>query len=172
MRRRVTVLLGAALLASCARGPAPLVRYEDPLLRVAVQHPQGWEVLRSGDGRWLQVVPARQGPEPDALRYTEFLSVRVLPGRPPSHEDALRQEAFSLLPFHGVAKFQREEGSDPPRYRFEGTGTALTGQWAAVGVLFVQRDRLVHVVCAKPLDRWRDGQRECDRLVDQVQPLP
>jgi len=172
MRGWATVFLGAALLASCARGPAPLVRYEDPLLRVAVQHPQGWEVLRSGDGRWLQVVPARQGPEPDALRYTEFLSVRVVPGRPPSHEDALRQEAFSLLPFHGVAKFQREEGSDPPRYRFEGTGTALTGQWAAVGVLFLQRDRLVHVVCAKPLDRWRDGQRECDRLVDQVQPLP
>jgi hypothetical protein len=172
MRRWVLLCAGSALLVGCARGPAPPVRYEDPLLRVAVEHPPGWEVLRSGDGRWLQVVPARQGPEPDAAQYTEFLSVRVVPGRPPGHEDALRQEAFSLLPFHGVAKFQREEGSDPPRYRFEGTGTGLTGQWAAVGVLFVERDRLVHVVCAKPLDRWRQEQRECDRLVDQVQPLP
>lgn len=160
------------LAAACSRGPAPLVRYEDPLLRVAVEHPQGWQVLRSGDGRWVQVVPTPQGPEPDALRYTEFLSVRVVPGRPPTSDDALRQEAFSLLPFHGVAKFQRQEGSDPPRYRFEGTGSALVGQWAAVGVLWVEQDRLVHVVCAKPLDRWREGQRECDRMVDRVEPLP
>jgi hypothetical protein len=171
MRGWATVLLGAALLASCARGPAPLVHYEDPLLRVALEHPQGWHVLRSGDGRWLQVVPSRETPEPDPLRYTEFLSVRVLPGRPPTHDDALRQEAFSVLPFHGVAKFQREEGADPPRYRFEGTGSALTGQWAAVGVLFVLPDRLVHAVCAKPLDRWREGQRQCDDLVDRVRPL-
>ncbi len=160
-----------SLLAGCTRAPAPPVRYEDPLLKVAVEHPHGWEVLRSGDGRWLQVVPRREGPEPDALRYAEFLSVRVVPGRPPSHEDALRQEAFSLLPFHGVAKFQREEGASPPRYRFEGTGSALAGQWAAVGVLVVETDRLVHVVCAKSLDRWREGQRECDRLVDRVELL-
>ncbi|MCS7234474.1 MAG: hypothetical protein RMM30_00580 [Armatimonadota bacterium] len=164
--------VAAALAVGCSRSPAPPVRYEDPLLRVAVEHPHGWEVLRSGDGRWLQVVPRGEGPEPDALRYTEFLSVRVVPGRPPDQEDALRQEAFSLLPFHGVAKFQREEGTDPPRYRFEGTGSAMTGQWAAVGLLFVQPDRLVHVVCAKPLDRWREGQRECDRLVDRVETLP
>ncbi len=160
------------LAAACSRGPAPLVRYEDPLLRVAVEHPQGWQVLRSSDGRWVQVVPARESPEPDALRYTEFLSVRVVPGRPPTSDDALRQEAFSLLPFHGVAKFQRQEGSEPPRYRFEGTGSALVGQWAAVGVLWVEQDRLVHAVCAKPLDRWREGQRECDRMVDRVEPLP
>lgn len=168
---RAVAALAVSLLVGCTRGPAPPVRYEDPLLKVAVEHPQGWDVLRSGDGHWLQVVPRREGPEPDALRYTEFLSVRVVPGRPPSHEDALRQEAFSLLPFHGVAKFQREEGSSPPRYRFEGTGSALVGQWAAVGVLVVETDRLVHVVCAKPLDRWREGQRECDRLVGRVELL-
>lgn len=162
----------ALALAACSRGPAPLVRYEDPLLRVAVEHPQGWEVLRSGDGQWVLVVPRREGPEPDALQYAEFLSVRVLPGRPPAGDDALRQEAFSLLPFHGVAKFQREEGADPPRYRFEGTGSALAGQWAAVGVLLVEEDRRVHVVCAKPLERWRDGQRQCDDLVERVRPLP
>lgn len=172
MRSWFGVLCLLATAAACSRGPAPLVRYEDPLLRVALEHPQGWQVLRSGDGRWVQVVPARESPEPDPLRYTEFLSVRVLPGRPPSHDDALRQEAFSVLPFHGVAKFQRQEGSDPPRYRFEGTGSALAGQWVAVGVLFVLPDRLVHVACAKPLDRWREGQRQCDDLVERVQPTP
>ncbi len=139
---------------------------------MALEHPSGWHVLRSADGRWLQVVPARESPEPDALRYAEFLSVRVLPGEPPTQDDALRQQAFSLLPFHGVAKFQREEGKSPPRYRFEGTGSGMAGQWAAVGILFVQPDRLVHAVCAKPLDRWREGQRECDQLVERVQPLP
>lgn len=171
MRRELGVLVLLAA-AACSRGPVSLVRYEDPVLRVVVEHPQGWQVLRSGDGRWIQVVPAPRGPEPDALQYTEFLSVRVVPGRPPTGDDGLRQEAFSLLPFHGVAKFQRQEGSDPPRYRFEGTGSAMTGQWAAVGVLWVQQDRLIHVVCAKPLDRWREGQRDCDRMVDRVQPLP
>lgn len=170
MRRWLGILV--LLAAACSRGPATLVRYEDPVLRVVVEHPQGWQVLRSADGRWIQVVPTPQGLEPDALRYTEFLSVRVVPLRPPTGDDALRQEAFSLLPFHGVAKFQRQEGSDPARYRFEGTGSAITGQWAAVGVLWVQQERFIHVVCAKPLERWREGQRECDRMVDRVQPLP
>ncbi len=172
MGRFAAALLGAVLLAACARGPAPLVRYEDPLLRVALEHPEGWHILRSGDGRWLQVVPRRDSPEPDPLRYTEFLSVRVLLGPPPTQDDALRHEAFSVLPFHGVAKFQREERTTPPRYRFEGTGSALTGQWAAVGVLFVMPDRLLHAVCAKPLERWRADQRRCDDLVERVRPLP
>jgi hypothetical protein len=171
MRWWLLAAVTLATVAGCSRSPAPPVRYEDPLLRVALEHPQGWEVLRSGDGRWLLVVPRREGPEPDALRYAEFLSVRVIPGRPPAEDDALRQEAFSLLPFHGVAKFQPEEGTAPRRYRFEGTGSALVGQWAAVGLLIVEEGRLVHVVCAKPLDRWRDGQRECDRLVDRVESL-
>jgi len=100
-RAWLTAVVVAGLLEACARGPAPLVRYEDPLLQVALDHPQGWQVLRSGDGRWLQVVPNRESPEPDPLRYTEFLSVRLLSGPPPAHDDPLRQEAFSQLPFTG-----------------------------------------------------------------------
>lgn len=171
MPRGIPILMGAALMVAC-HAAAPFVRYEDPSLRVVLEHPQGWHVLRSAEGHWLQVVPRRESQGPDLLRYTEFLSVRSLPGRPPTHDDVLRQVTFSVLPFHGVAKFQREERADPAHYRFEGTGSALTGQWAAVGVLFVLPDRLVHVVCAKPLTRWREGQKQCDDLVARVRPLP
>jgi len=138
---------------------------------IALRHPQGWVILVAPEGNWVQIVPPPAGPQPDPLRYAEFISLRVLPGRPSESEDALRQLAFTLLPFHGVAKFQREGVNGGERYRFEGTGTAATAQWAATGLLLLTRRGLVHIVCAKPIDRWRGGQRECDEVIRSVRVL-
>lgn len=170
-RRAALVLFAGWLALACgARGPR-LVEFRDERMGVSVRRPEGWTVLSAPETEWVEIVPQPAGSQPDAMRYAEFVSIRVLRGRPSESEDALRQLAFGLLPFHGVAKFQREEAGGPERYRFEGTGTAADTQWAAIGVLIVAPDRLLHVVCAKPIDRWRAGQRQCDEIVRSVQIL-
>ncbi len=169
--RFAALVVGACMgLLACQSPPAPLVEYRNAELGITLRHPRGWEALTAPEGNWVQIVPSPAGPGPDPFRYAEFISVRVLSDSS-SSEEALRQLAFSLLPFHGVAKFQREEVPGPERYRFEGTGTAAETQWAGIGVLLVEPRRLVHVVCAKPIERWRQGQRECDAVIGSVQPL-
>jgi len=172
MGRRVTLALLAGCLAlACGGRPPRLAEYRNERMGVALRHPEGWVILVAPEGNWVQIVPPPAGPEPDPLRYAEFISLRVLQARPSESEDALRSIAFSLLPFHGVAKFQREEVAGVERYRFEGTGTAVPAQWAATGVLAVTRRGLLHIVCAKPIDRWRTGQRECDEVIRSVRIL-
>ncbi len=168
--RVLGVVVCVGLAACRAVGPR-LVEYRDPQLGVALRHPEGWRILHAPEGNWVQIVPSPSGAHPDPFRYAEFISVRVVSDQAATSDEALRQMAFSLLPFHGVAKFQREEVPGPERYRFEGTGTAAETQWAGIGVLLVEPRRLVHVVCAKPIDRWRQGQRECDDVIRSVQPL-
>ncbi|MCS7173946.1 MAG: hypothetical protein N0A24_11365 [Armatimonadetes bacterium] len=171
MGRRLSALMVACLgLLACQSPRVQLVEYRNTELGIVLRHPQGWKVLTVPEGNWVQIVPSPAGPRPDPFRYAEFISVRVLSDAAAS-EEALRQLAFSLLPFHGVAKFQREEGPEPERYRFEGTGTAAEAQWAGIGLLVVEPARLVHVVCAKPIERWRQGQRECDAVIASVQVL-
>lgn len=157
-------------LLACQGPRAQLVEYRNAELGVVLHHPQGWKALTVPEGNWVQIVPSPAGEYPDPFKYAEFISVRVLSDFSPS-EEALRQLAFSLLPFHGVAKFQREETPGPERYRLEGTGTAEGAQWAGIGLLVVEPRRLVHVVCAKPIERWRQGQRECDTVIGSVQLL-
>ncbi|MDR7414883.1 MAG: hypothetical protein QN193_03055 [Armatimonadota bacterium] len=172
MGRWSSVLLVACLgLLACQSPRTSLVEYRNAELGIALRHPQGWDVLVAPEGNWVQIVPSGAGPHPDPYRYAEFISVRVLVGQVSSSEEVLRQLAFSLLPFHGVAKFQREEVPGPERYRFEGTGTAAEAQWAGIGLLVVDPGRVVHVVCAKPVERWRQGQRECDAVIGSVQLL-
>lgn len=163
--------IACLLLVACARVPV-LAEYRNESLGFTLRHPHGWSVLTSPDGEWVQIVPAQgAGTQPDALRYAEFVSIRAVPATQPG-EDDLRSIAFSHLPFHGVAKFQRHAApGDIARYRFEGTGTSAVGQWAAVGLLVVGEGRLLHIVCAKPIERWRDGQRKCDDVVASVELL-
>jgi len=169
MGRRFSVLLVACLgLLACQSPRTAFVEYRNADLGIVLRHPQGWEVLVAPEGDWVQIVPSRVGSHPDPYRYAEFISVRALGGQVPSSEETLRHLAFSLLPFHGVAKFQREEGPGPERYRFEGTGTAAETQWAGIGLLVVEPGRVVHVVCAKPIEQWRQGQRECDAVIGSV----
>ncbi|MDR5682604.1 MAG: hypothetical protein QN163_01060 [Armatimonadota bacterium] len=164
-------LIVCLLIAACDRGPVPLVEYRNESIGVALRHPRGWTVLTAPDADWVQIVPPQgSGAQPDPLRYSEFVSIRMVRGVRSADEDRMRGIAFSELPFHGVAKFQREAVSGgEARYRFEGTGTSAIGQWASVGVLIVGRERALHVVCAKPIERWRDGQRECDDVIASVE---
>lgn len=162
-------ILAAVALNACGPRPVALVDYANESIGVTLKHPEGWKPLTAADGNWVLVVPdGGAAGQPDASRHAEFVSVRVAPGEPPSSDDALRREAFTQLPFHGVAKFQRAPG-DGVRYRFEGTGTAAAAQWAGVGVLVVEPARLVHIVCAKPVDRWREGQKQCDDVIESIQ---
>jgi hypothetical protein len=171
------LLIACLVFAACARGPAPLVEYRNESIGVALRHPRGWAVLASPNSDWVQIVPPQgSGSQPDPLRYSEFVSIRRVGTEQETaeqeSEDQLRGVAFSHLPFHGVAKFQREGGpGDGARYRFEGTGTSAAGQWAAVGLLIVRSQQVVHIVCAKPIDRWREGQKECDDIVATVEIL-
>jgi hypothetical protein len=167
-RRLAAAWIAAVALAGCTPRAAALVVYEHERAGVRLKHPAGWKALASPDGNWVLIVPdAGAAGAPNPSRYAEFVSVRVVPGKPPSSDDALRREAFTLLPFHGVAKFQRAP-SDGVRYRFEGTGAASGAQWAGVGVLDVEAERIVHIVCAKPVEKWREGQKQCDETITSV----
>ncbi|MBM3450049.1 MAG: hypothetical protein FJX78_03550 [Armatimonadetes bacterium] len=162
------ILIAAVSAAGCAPRPAALTEYKNEPIGVALRHPEGWKPLTSADGNWVQIVPATSATgEPDASRHAEFISVRVVRGKPATADDTLRREAFTILPFHGVAKFQRAP-AEGVRYRFEGTGTAAAAQWAGVGLLVVETERLVHIVCAKPVEKWREGQKQCDDVIASV----
>jgi hypothetical protein len=165
-----TIALLALLAGACAR-PAPspaLVEYRDPT-GVVVRYPAGWQARPRGDAVWL--VPPDT---PEAAAPAEFVVIASRPSDGPPDEALIRQQVFGLLPIHGVSGFQPDSrgGGAGVRYKFEVTGSADDRQWAAVGAVAAGAARLVIVACAKPLERWRDGQKQCDAVVGSFQPGP
>src|SRR5438552_332267 len=77
-----------------------------------------------------------------------------------------------LLPVQGVSGFQQDARTTTQAlwYKFEVTGTSAGREWASVGVL-VSGDVRYHIaVCAKPLQQWRSGQKQCDEVIRTFQP--
>jgi len=79
---------------------------------------------------------------------------------------------FEVLPVQGVSGFQQDARTTAQAlwYKFEVTGTSAGREWASVGVL-VSGDVRYHIaVCAKPLQQWRSGQKQCDEVIRTFQP--
>ena len=170
---RALVLACIALAATaCARTPAPpaLAEYRDQGYGFVIQHPSGWHRASRGDGATLWVVPPALAEHPEEA--AEFIAVFTEPlgGLPDDAE--IRRVVFGLLPVHGVSGFRQDTRTtlDTLWYKFEVTGTSDGMEWASVGVVAAGSMRLHVAVCAKPLDRWRDGQKQCDEVIRSFQP--
>ncbi|MDR7402100.1 MAG: hypothetical protein QN155_07730 [Armatimonadota bacterium] len=165
-----SVVVLALLSAACARTmpSATLVEYRDAA-GISVQYPAGWQARIRGDATWL--VPADT---PGDAEPAEFIVIAARPTGGPPTDAIVRREVFGLLPIHGVSGFQPDSRSPAAGlwYKFEVTGSAGERQWAAVGAVAAGTARLVIVACAKPLERWRDGQKECDAAIRSLQPGP
>jgi len=112
-------------------------------------------------------------PAPAPQSAAEFLLVLTDAQPGPLSDDEARQLGLNLLPIHGVSGFRRfKEEQGAVWHRFEVTGTSRGQEWASVGLLVTGKQAFHYVVCAKPLDRWRDGQKECDEILKTFRPGP
>lgn len=156
------------LLGACGRlAPHPLVELHDDRFGFTVRYPRGWTQVRRQDAVWFVPPGAAQVPD-----VGEFIT--VVTGSPGTQldESAIRRTVFELLPIQGVSGFQQDSrtASQTVWYKFEVTGTSGGQEWASVGVLVTGAVRYRLVACAKPLQVWRDGQRQCDEVVKTFQP--
>ncbi len=165
MRLAALILCGAILAAGCRpAAPAPSWNeYRDERTGFTIRVPKGW----------IRATPA---PAPREVRFVppgenatsaEFISVFTVPSTAPPSELEIRRLVFGLLPVYGVSGFQRDPRTtaDVLWYRFELTGSAGSAEWALVGLAAAGQARMQVAVCAKPLDRWRQGQTQCDEVV-------
>lgn len=165
----IAALLVAALTAAGCQtpGPVPLVEQRDATGFVILV-PTDWKVLKTDDGRTTRYVPPGASPE----TASEFIAVlvRKLPG--PLDDPAVRRLVFSSLPIHGVSGFLQDPRSTPDARwdRFDVTGSSGGVEWASVGAVVSGAATTYLVVCAKPFDKWRDGQKQCDEVVRTFQP--
>jgi hypothetical protein len=178
-RRRLVAagvaVIAAGLAAGCARGPRSetLQPYTSARHGFTLERPASWAIVETDDGRRIWFLPQRpalgETPETSAA---EFLVVMTLaePGPLPEHE--VRRLAMTLLPMHGVSGFQQTEASTAQVgwYRFELTGSTRGREWASVGFLITGTRRLHYVVCAAPLNEWRERQKTCDRALRSFTP--
>lgn len=168
------LLVGACLLALAAsacqsRTTAMLVEERDDRFGFTLKRPAGWVRVAEGDTTVRFVPPA------DADRSTsaaEFIVVHTFPAGAMLTDAEMRRQVFSLLPIHGVSGFQQDPRSTPEAlwYKFEVTGSTDGVEWASVGVVASGPRRFHVTVCAKPLDRWRQGQKQCDEVMRSFQP--
>lgn len=167
----MVVLAGAVgLAAGCARPPA-LATFASARQQFAIAYPKGWEVYRSSEDLRVWFLPAGGGAEPTAAAEFVLVFTELRPG--PLSDDEARYLGLNLLPIHGVSGFRRfKEEQGAVWHRFEVTGASLGTEWASVGLLVTGRRALRYVVCAKPLDRWREGQKQCDEILKTFRPGP
>jgi hypothetical protein len=110
-----------------------------------------------------------RGAEPQS---PEFISVFTVPSAGPPSEAEIRRQVFTLLPIQGVSGFQQDPRTtaDALWYRFELTGSSGSTEWALVGAAAAGRAKMQIAVCAKPLEKWRQGQKQCDEVVRSFVP--
>ncbi len=170
--RLITLICLSAGVAGCARPPA-YSTYTSEERKFSVTYPQGWEIIRSaGDERvWFVPAGAAAGRDTPHLASPEFLLVFTVTMPGPLGDDEARRVGLTLLPIHGVSGFRRfkEEGG-AVWHRFEVTGASQGTEWASVGVLVTGTAAFQYVVCAKPLDHWRQGQKQCDEILKTFRP--
>lgn len=170
MRFVVLVLAVTAIAGGCRNSPAApsFTDYQDERTGFSIRLPGDWNAatLPAG-GPEVRFVP--RGAEPQSA---EFISVFTVPSDGTPSEQAIRRQVFSLLPIHGVSGFQQDQKTTPEVlwYRFELTGSSGSAEWALVGLAAAGRSRMQIVVCAKPLDAWRQGQAQCDQVVRSFTP--
>lgn len=170
-RRSLAAVLACALIiAACRqRGAAPLAEQRDTETGFAVRVPSDWTRTAADDGRQTRFVPPGTT-RPDAA--SEFIAVFVADAPGPLDEVGVRRLVFSTLPIHGVSGFvQDPRSSRTARWdKFEVTGSSGGVDWASVGVVVSGAATTYLVVCAKPFDKWRDGQKLCDETIRTFQP--
>jgi len=172
---RLAALIALALLASsCQRtAPASLETYTDATHGFSVQRPLSWHRVESDDGRRVWFLPAAlpAGETPES-RATEFIVIMTRAEAGPLPEPEVRRLAMSLLPMHGVSGFQRTPAGTETMiwYRFELTGSTAGEEWASLGTLVTGPRRLHYLVCAGPLQTWRDRQKLCDQVLKSFSP--
>ncbi len=171
------VALGAVALgiAACARPPV-YGTFTSPSQKFSIAYPQGWEIVKQGEDARVWFLPPGSTADRDAphLSTPEFLLVFTETSPGPLTDDQARQVGLNLLPIHGVSGFRRiKEEKGVIWHRFEVTGISGGGrEWASVGLLVTGPKAFHYVVCAKPLDKWRDGQKQCDEILRTFKPGP
>ncbi len=165
MRWGLIVCAGLALAACTASAHARLTEARDER-GFTIRHPQTWTQVRRDDAVWF-VPNADRVPD-----VAEFILVvtRSAPGK--LDDPTIRHVVFEVLPVQGVSGFQQDARTTAQAlwYKFEVTGTSAGREWASVGVL-VSGDARYHIaVCAKPLQQWRSGQKQCDEVIRTFQP--
>lgn len=164
-----TWLLALAASACQPRATGALTEERDDRFGFTLKRPAGWVRVAEGDTTVWFVPPA------DADRATstaEFIVLYTFPAGGMLTDAEIRRQVFSLLPVHGVSGFQQDPRSTPDAlwYKFEVTGATDGVEWASVGVVASGPRRFHVTVCAKPLDRWRTGQKLCDEVIRSFQP--
>lgn len=178
-RGLVSALLLFVIAGACSRTP-PLESFTSEKAAFTIAYPQGWAIVRGPADDRVWFVPtsgARPGDisDPTAtlphLSSAEFLLVFTQRSPGPFSDDEVRREGLRLLPIHGVSGFRRfKEEAGRVWHRFEVTGASTQDEWASVGLFVAGAKGFHYVVCAKPLPRWRDGQRQCDEILKTFRP--
>jgi hypothetical protein len=171
MHRLVWSLFVLVIVVSACQQRAS-IRFEevqDPRFGFTVKNPVGW--VRVEESETL----VRFVPRADAERSTsspEFVLVQTSPAEGILTDGDMRRAVFALLSVHGVSGFQQDARTSPDIlwYKFEVTGATDGIEWASVGVVASGARRYHIAVCAKPLERWRDGQKQCDEVIRSFQP--
>lgn len=167
------VWMAAALVLTAAgcqsRAALALEEERDARSGFTIKRPAGWAGVAEGE------TTVRFVPQADALRSTlaaEFIVVYTFPADRTLQDAEIRRQVFSLLPVHGVSGFQQDPRTTPEVlwYKFEVTGSTEGVEWASVGVVTSGPKRFHIAVCAKPLSRWRDGQKLCDAVMRSFRP--
>jgi hypothetical protein len=165
----VFVLIGALILTACrGREEAQLTEQRDDVTGFVVRTPPDWARSVDSGGRTRFVPPGTPVPEASS----EFIAVFVTDISGPLDEPGVRRLVFSALTIHGVSGFLQDSRTSPEARwdRFELTGTSGGVEWASVGVAVSGAGKTYIVVCAKPFDKWRDGQKQCDEVIKTFQP--
>jgi hypothetical protein len=163
--------VGLLALSACARPPAFEI-FASEAQGFSLTYPSGWQIVRSDrDERVWFLPPAASRDEAPHLTSTEFLLVFTVAEPGPLSDDDARRAGLRLLPIHGVSGFRRFRAEGGVRWhRFEVTGSSEGSEWASVGLLVTGPSAFRYVVCAKPLDRWRAGQKQCDEILTTFTP--
>lgn len=170
-RLPLPIALGLLALSACARPPA-YETFASEAQGFRMSYPAGWQIVRGeGDERVWFLPPGAPRDEAPHLSSAEFILVFTVAEPGPLGDDDARRAGLRQLPIHGVSGFRRirEEGS-VRWHRFEVTGSSQGREWASVGLLVTGPSAFRYVVCAKPLDRWRAGQKQCDEVLTTFLP--
>ena len=170
MKTAALLLVAAIIAGGCQAAPsAPsFTEHRDRRTGFTIRLPGGWtETSLPAGGPEARFVPRGEG-----AQSAEFISVFTVPIEGTPSESEIRRQVFGLLPVHGVSGFQRDPRTTAAVlwYRFELTGSSGSTEWALVGLAAAGRARMQIAVCAKPLESWRQGQKQCDEVVRSFVP--